>query len=168
MAAPVAVRTYAAILAVPAGLHCKLGVCLDQEALCSLDFLPIRHPAVTPASALARRVVDQLQRYFADPAGGFSLPLALHGTPFQQRVWRALMGIPAGSSASYGAVAAQLGTGARAVGNACRSNPVPIIVPCHRVVGQHSLGGYAGDVAGDRPAIKRWLLEHERCTDRAR
>lgn len=162
MATPVAVRTYAAILAAPLGLHAKLGVRLQQAAVCGLDFLSLRHADLAPATAFAQRVVDQLLRYFANPRHTFFIPLSLHGTPFQQRVWDALLNLPAGATISYGALAAQLASGARAVGSACRANPVPIIVPCHRIVAHNGLGGYAGAVAGTQLGIKRWLLEHER------
>lgn len=162
MAAPVAVPTYAAILAAPLGLHVKLGVRLQQDAVCGIDFLSLRHADLAPATAFAQRVVDQLLRYFTHPRHTFSTPLSLHGTPFQQRVWHALLNLPAGATISYGALATQLATGARAVGNACRANPVPIIVPCHRIVAHNGLGGYSGTVAGTQLGIKRWLLEHER------
>ena len=162
MAAPVAVSTYAAILAAPLGLHVKLGVRLQQQAVCGIDFLSLRHADIAPATAFAQRVVDQLLRYFSHPRQRFSIPLLLQGTPFQKRVWDALLKLPAGATISYGALAAQLATGARAVGNACRANPVPIIVPCHRIVAYNGLGGYSGAIAGTQLGIKRWLLEHER------
>ena len=162
MAAPVAVRTYAAILAAPLGLHAKLGVCIQQQAVSSIDFLSLRHADLAPTTAFAQRVVDQLLRYFTHPRHTFSTPLLLQGTPFQQRVWQALLNLSAGETISYGALATQLATGARAVGNACRANPVPIIVPCHRIVACDGLGGYSGAIAGTQLGIKRWLLEHER------
>ncbi|MDP1707659.1 MAG: methylated-DNA--[protein]-cysteine S-methyltransferase [Gammaproteobacteria bacterium] len=161
MAAPVAETTYAAILPAPADLRVKLGVRLHSSALVSIDFLPSHHADLTPATALALRVTEQLRRYFTDPRHVFSVPLALQGTPFQQKVWRALMRIPPGATLSYGALAAQLTTGARAVGNACRANPVPIIVPCHRVVARDGMGGYAGAATGRNLQLKRWLLSHE-------
>ncbi len=103
----------------------------------------------------------QLAAYFADGSHRFSLPLLLHGTPFQQRVWAALRRIPPGEVRTYGQLARTLGSGARAVGSACRRNPVPLVVPCHRVVGAGGLGGYSGAVEGSRLAVKRWLLKHE-------
>lgn len=108
-----------------------------------------------------RKIRDQLDAYFADGAAGFELPLDLHGTDFQRRVWRALRTIPSGTTVTYGDLAAQLGTSARAVGGACRANPCPIVVPCHRVVAKQGLGGFAGDTSGRKLAIKRWLLRHE-------
>ncbi len=83
------------------------------------------------------------------------------GTPFQRRVWRALQDIPPGQTRSYGELAARLGSGARAVGNACRRNPVPLIVPCHRVVGAHGPGGFSGQTGGAALQRKLWLLAHE-------
>ena len=89
------------------------------------------------------------------------MPLAPAGTAFQQRVWAALQAIPTGSVLSYGELARQLDTAPRAIGGACRSNPIPILIPCHRVVSRQGLGGYAGEVEGELPGIKRWLLRHE-------
>lgn len=101
----------------------------------------------------------QLDRYFAGTLTAFDLPLALGGTPFQQRVWSALLEIPFGETTSYGELARRLGKpgSARAVGLANGQNPVSIIVPCHRVVGSNGkLTGYGGGL--DR---KAWLLDHE-------
>jgi methylated-DNA-[protein]-cysteine S-methyltransferase len=78
-------------------------------------------------------------------------------------IWALLRAIPVGQTRTYGEVARELGSAARAVGQACRANPCPIVVPCHRVVGRHGLGGFAGDHQGSRLAIKRWLLHHEGC-----
>lgn len=99
--------------------------------------------------------------YFQDAGDPFSLQVQLSGTEFQRRVWEALRRIPSGSVRRYGDLAAALGTSARAVGNACRANPCPIVVPCHRVVARHGLGGFAGDTTGALLNIKRWLLQHE-------
>ncbi len=101
-----------------------------------------------------------LQRYFVKPRP-LPLPLELHGTDFQSRVWQALRGIPPGEVSTYGELASQLHTSPRAVGNACRQNPCPLVVPCHRVVGRNGIGGYAGHTDGETLDIKRWLLRHE-------
>jgi methylated-DNA-[protein]-cysteine S-methyltransferase len=101
----------------------------------------------------------QLEEYFAGERTGFDLPLASAGTPFQERVWRELRAIPYGETASYLELAARIGrpTAARAVGMANGSNPISIVVPCHRVIGASgSLTGYAGGVER-----KRFLLELE-------
>ena len=100
-------------------------------------------------------------RYFEAGTVGLNLPLAVRGTAFQHRVWRALQTISPGETRTYGDLARQLGTSARAIGGACRANPCLIAVPCHRVIAKDGLGGFAGDVAGRRLAVKRWLLRHE-------
>ncbi len=118
------------------------------------------HPVLSRARA-------QLLSYFAGRLQRFDLPLAPRGTDFQREVWRALAGIPFGATQSYAEIAAGLGrpTASRAVGAANGKNPLPIVVPCHRVVGADgSLTGYAGGLA-----CKDWLLRHERAVaDRLR
>lgn len=105
-------------------------------------------------------VRDQLGRYFAGERRAFDLPLAPRGSAFQQRVWGELLAIPYGRTCSYGDVAARLGLGpqaCRAVGSANGANPIPVVVPCHRVVGADgTLTGFAGGLAR-----KRFLLDLE-------
>jgi methylated-DNA-[protein]-cysteine S-methyltransferase len=150
---------YSLVLDSPLG---RLGLRLRQGRICALDYLPEGAPLKAGPGALAARIATQLSAYFRDPHSGFRVPLALTGTAFQRRVWEALLDIPPGATRSYGELAALLGTGARAVGNACRCNPVPIIVPCHRVIGAGSIGGYSGQTtAGQLLARKTWLLMHE-------
>jgi methylated-DNA-[protein]-cysteine S-methyltransferase len=112
-----------------------------------------------PANPILARARRQLEEYFAGTRTTFDVPLAPTGTPFEQRVWEALRAIPYGTTTSYGVLARQLGDprATRAVGAANGRNPIPIIVPCHRVVGARGeLTGFGGGI--DR---KRWLLEHE-------
>ena len=107
----------------------------------------------------ARAAITALAAYFAGASNEFDLLLAPRGTQFQQRVWKRLLGIPAGSTTSYGEIARGIRRpgSARAVGAAVGRNPLSLVVPCHRVVNADgSLGGYAGGL--DR---KRWLLAHE-------
>jgi O-6-methylguanine DNA methyltransferase len=110
-----------------------------------------------PAPVAVRRALDA---YFAGDLGAIdNVPVATGGTPFQRMVWAALRRVPAGTTTSYGALAATIGrpSAMRAVGLAVGSNPIAVIVPCHRVIGaDHSLTGYAGGLSR-----KRWLLEHE-------
>ena len=110
-----------------------------------------------PVLAETRR---QLAAYFAGDLTDFDLPLAAGGSGFQQRVWAALREIPYATTCSYGDIAARLGLppgASRAVGLANGSNPVSVIVPCHRVIGADgSLTGYGGGLER-----KRWLLDHE-------
>jgi methylated-DNA-[protein]-cysteine S-methyltransferase len=101
----------------------------------------------------------QLTAYFAGELREFSLTLAPGGSPFQKQVWAALVKIPFGETTSYGALAAALGHAgsARAVGSANRTNPIGIVVPCHRVIGADgTLTGYAGGIER-----KKYLLDHE-------
>ena len=112
-----------------------------------------------PAGGVLDEAARQLDEYFVGTRRVFDLPLAPAGTTFQQQVWQALRGIPYGCTRSYGEIACALGTAPRAVGGACRANPTPIIVPCHRVVATGGgLGGYSG---GEGCDTKRRLLEHE-------
>ncbi len=156
-------RNYQAVFALSLGGHSrKLGVRTGNGVLTALDFLPGRSSSLAPRDVLTRRVVRQLQSYFTRPRKRFSLPLAPPGTAFQQRVWRALLQSETGQTLTYGALAERLYTSPRAVGNACRANPIPIIIPCHRVVSATGLGGYSGKTGGAQLALKRRLLEHER------
>ena len=113
-------------------------------------------------AGVARRACDALQRWLAGGPWPRAFPVAPQGTPFQQRVWRALMEIAPGERLTYGELARRLQTGPRAVGGACRANPIPLLIPCHRVVAAKGDGGFAGHRDGPWLAIKRWLLEHER------
>jgi len=137
-----------------------LGIGTTEAGLSGIEFLPPQ-PAIAPRTALAEQVARQLDYYFTDPEWVFDLPLDLHGSNFQLRVWRCLADIHAGCSLTYGELAAQIDSGARAVGNACRHNPVPLILPCHRVVARTGIGGFAGSREGGYLPIKQALLAHE-------
>jgi len=128
----------------------------EQGALVSLAFGGTRGHDASP---LLRRARAQLLEYFAGRRREFALPLAPHGTPFQQALWQALLAIPYGELRTYGELAAALESAPRAIGGACGRNPIPIIIPCHRVVAAGSLGGYSG---GQGLATKRKLLALER------
>jgi methylated-DNA-[protein]-cysteine S-methyltransferase len=149
---------YALVFSSPLG---SLGIRLEQGAVTGLDYLPAPHRAGDDGSPGARRVARALTRYFADGSRNIGLDVEPPGTDFQRRVWHALQAIPPGQTRTYGELARELGSGARAVGNACRHNPVPVIVPCHRVVRATGLGGYAGRMSGAPLRRKRWLLAHE-------
>ncbi len=86
----------------------------------------------------------QLQAYLARKLDRFDLPLAPAGTDFQQRVYDAMLAIPKGGTRTYGDIAKELGVAAQPVGQACSANPIPIIIPCHRVVAGNGLGGFSG------------------------
>ncbi|MCK6523688.1 methylated-DNA--[protein]-cysteine S-methyltransferase [Myxococcota bacterium] len=133
------------------------------EALVALGMDPPAEPPPGAEERLAHPVLAaaaaQLQEYFAGTRRAFELPLAPQGTEFQRRVWAALQEIPYGETITYGALSRALGDplATRAVGLANGRNPIGLIIPCHRVIGQRgALTGYAGGVAR-----KRWLLDHE-------
>lgn len=150
-------ENYDAVIASPLG---RLGV-RARAALTCIDFVSARTALRSPATPVARRVCRQLKAYFANPRTRFDLPLAPDGSVFRQQVWRALRAIPAGQVRSYGQLARRLASAPRAVGGACRANPVPIVIPCHRVVAAAGLGGFMGATRGRALDIKRWLLAHE-------
>jgi methylated-DNA-[protein]-cysteine S-methyltransferase len=130
----------------------------DGERLTRLSFGPAQD-AASDASPLLLEAERQLQAYFRGELHRFDLPTAAAGTAFQLAVWAAVAEIPWGSLMSYQALAERVGgqAVARAVGGANGANPLPIIVPCHRVVGSSgALTGYAGGLQR-----KRWLLRHE-------
>lgn len=148
---------YAAVIATPVG---RIGLRMNAKQLCAVDFVSGRY-RTRQNTAVGEQIQAQLDSYFANPAFQFTLDVAADGTDFQQRVWRELKKIPAGTTVTYGELADRLGSSARAVGNACRANPLPVIVPCHRVVSKTGLGGYMGKTSGGRLKIKSWLLDHE-------
>lgn len=133
-----------------------LTVSEEDGRIVSIDWGWIEDSRETPLLARAR---DQLEAYFDGRLAAFDLPLDPAGTPYQRRVWDMLLGIPFGETRRYGDVARALGSAPRAVGTACGRNPIPIVIPCHRVVGGNGgLGGYSGD---DGIETKRFLLRLE-------
>jgi methylated-DNA-[protein]-cysteine S-methyltransferase len=149
---------YQARLAVPFGV---LGIRCDDRALLGIDFLPRTEKPQRATGAFAETVCEQLLRYFENPDAEFTAPLKPGGTTHQQKVWQAMLAIPRGQTRSYGELAGELSSGAQAVGQACGANPIPVIIPCHRVVGKSGLGGFMRDASGESLDIKRWLLAHE-------
>lgn len=121
--------------------------------------------AITEGDGLLSEAAAQLAAYFAGTQRLFSLTYDLHGTPFQQTVWRQSLAIPYGETRTYGALAAEIGRpgAARAVGAANAANPLAPIIPCHRLIGAD--GALHGHRSG--LATKRWLIEHERRHHRA-
>lgn len=142
------------------GYHLALEFC--GESLSKLDFVVATEPPLAPLSDAAAYAVAQLELYLRNPHWQFDLPLLPQGSEFQRRVWQALCEIPVGTTVTYGQLAWRLESSARAVGSACRANPVPIVVPCHRVVAATGVGGFMGHGKGREIAIKEWLLQHER------
>lgn len=149
---------YQAKLKVPFGV---LGIRCTGDAVTGIDFLPAGEKPRRATSAFAETVCAQLLHYLENPDAQFSVPLELNGTPHRQKVWQAMLAIPRGQTRSYGELASELKSCAQAVGQACGANPIPVIVPCHRVVGKAGLGGFMKHASGDPLDIKRWLLAHE-------
>ncbi len=143
------------------GVEACLGIRTQDKALAAIEVLGSGVPEQSPTDILGAEVVGQLKAYLRDPLWHFALPLLPAGTPFQRRVWEALMAIPAGEMRTYGELARQVGSGPRAVGGACRLNPIPIVIPCHRIVSTTGLGGYMGETAGAGLVLKARLLAHE-------
>jgi methylated-DNA-[protein]-cysteine S-methyltransferase len=148
-----------AIINAPFG---QLRLTADHDTLTGIEFLLEREALRKPASAILKETQAQLAAYFKNPHHAFNLPMKLHGTSFQQTVWHALSKIPPGSPLTYGQLAKKLATAPRAVGGACGANPIPIIVPCHRVVSASGIGGFMKTRYLGPLNIKSWLLAHER------
>ena len=146
---------YEALLPSPIG---PLYVAADDTGLTKLYTDGHRfHANAGPDDGRFTEVAHQLDEYFAGERTEFDLPLSEHGTPFELDVWSALRRIPYGETRSYGELAREVGSVARAVGRANGRNQISIIVPCHRVIGADgSLTGYGGGIER-----KRWLLRHE-------
>lgn len=149
---------YQARFPTPFGL---LGIRCENEALIGIDFLKADVMPQMPGQVFAQKVCEQLQAYFIDPDFKFSLALKPNGTAYQKKVWQALLAISPGKTCSYGDLAKLLGSGARAIGQACGANPIPVIIPCHRVVSKSDIGGFMHQSAGHALDIKRWLLTYE-------
>lgn len=141
----------------------KLGLRFEGGVLTSIDFIESNIECGT-LSNHEQDTCKQIKDYCENklPDMRFDVPVKLQGTAFQKKVWRQLQKIPSGELVTYGELARQLNSSARAVGNACRSNPVPVVVPCHRVVAKQHRGGYAGETSGRTLAIKNWLIDHEK------
>lgn len=140
----------------PVGL---LRLAAREEGLCRIEFLRDSAPGKDRPHALLGEAARQLDEYFAGQRRTFDLPLCPSGTAFQRQVWQALRAIPYGETRSYAQIAAAVGRprACRAVGMANHRNPLPIVVPCHRVIGAGgALTGYAGGLE-----IKKQLLALE-------
>ena len=155
-------ETYYTLIDSPLGQILLVG---DGTNLTELNFQAGTHPTEIGAdwqqdAAPFAEAIAQLQAYFSGDLHTFDLPLQPDGTPFQQQVWQQLQAIPYGQTTSYGELAHCLGkpiTAARAVGAANGANPIPLIIPCHRVIGSDGrLTGYGGGLP-----IKEALLAHE-------
>lgn len=158
---PVPGESFQACLKAP---FATLGIAANDTHVTGIRYLPASHPAQVPKrNSIAHLACVQIQFYLENPEFEFDLPLRLTGTHHRLAVWEAMQRIPAGKARTYGDLARELGSSPRAVGGACGANPIPLVVPCHRVI---AAGGGIGGFMGARNegfelAIKRWLLGHE-------
>jgi methylated-DNA-[protein]-cysteine S-methyltransferase len=139
-------------------LHSPVGPLLLEQAggaLVSIGWSPERAASDDPVLIETAR---QLEAYFAGRLRNFDLPLRPAGSSFEQQVWTHMRAIPFGQTRCYGELAAAIGSAARAVGRACGRNPIPIVIPCHRVLARSGLGGYSGSGG---PETKHTLLRLE-------
>jgi methylated-DNA-[protein]-cysteine S-methyltransferase len=152
----------------PESFHTKLptpvavlGIRTAGELLTDIVYLPRGVATLAPLNRLAAKVCRQLERYLDDPEFCFDLPYQYRGTAFQQSVWRAICAIPSGKTLTYLEIARKLKSAPRPVGGACGANRIPLVIPCHRVVGSNGIGGFMNARGGEPISIKKWLLLHE-------
>ena len=141
-----------------------LGITTTDTHVTGIRFLAPSVAARAPKrNTIAFLACVQIQSYLEDPNFVFDLPLKLGGTHHRLAVWEAMQRIEAGKTRTYGELAKEIGSSARAVGGACGANPIPLVVPCHRVIAAgRAIGGFMGERGeGFELGIKRWLLEHE-------
>lgn len=142
------------VFTIPMG---RLAVLHDSHYLFEAAFT--NKPELLSSGSLAKLISQELNNYFIDPNHRFQLPLKPQGSLYQQKVWNALLVIPAGRTLSYGDLAQNLQSSPRAIGQACKKNPLVLFIPCHRVIGKYSLGGYMGKQ--NAVNYKEALLHHE-------
>ena len=156
-------RASYSVIAAPFGCLGILTELVEGSLMLSrIDYLPANTALITPQNNLAKEVVRQCRAYFKDPHWHFDLPTKPAGTEYQRKVWASIQDIPAGKTKTYGELAKQIKSGARAVGTACGANPYPLIAPCHRVISAQGVGGFMKE---NSPGLYRqnklWLLRHE-------
>ena len=134
---------------------------MDEETISSISFTEKKPPLSNLKNNMLQQCHQELIDYFDGKRTTFSLPVQTNGTPFQNSVWQALAAIPYGKTATYQEIATKIGKprAVRAVGTACKKNPLTIVIPCHRVTSSHGMGGYNGGIER-----KQWLLQHEKNT----
>jgi methylated-DNA-[protein]-cysteine S-methyltransferase len=146
-----------AVIPTPFG---AIGIGVQDDFLVTLQLMPSPHTERSSSDPFVQQVVSQLKQYLHHPHTPLDIPIAIRGTPFQKRVWKAISAIPAGETLTYSELAEKVSSGPRAVANVCGANHVPLVIPCHRVVAKYGLGGF---MQGEKDglAVKRWLLDHE-------
>ena len=145
------------VINVPFG---AVGIHLKTDYVVGIELFSSQQEAREATSQFGKYLAHQISQYFQQANSKLYIPYALAGTPFQKRVWGAISNIPAGEVLTYSELAQRVGSGPRAVANACGANKIPLLVPCHRVVAKKGLGGFMQGVEGGLK-IKEWLLAHE-------
>ena len=150
---------YALVVSAPFG---AIGFRTHDGLVTEISLIPSQVARSLKASpnAQSNEAVRQIQTYLDNPKNKLDFKVPLLGTPYQRRVWKAISQIPCGETRTYSELAQQTGSGPRAVANACGANPLPLLVPCHRVVAKNGLGGFMQGFEGGLE-IKKWLLAHE-------
>ena len=138
-----------------------LGIRTLGDRVTDIEYLPPGVATLAPLNKLAERACREIECYLDDPEHVLDLPFDYDGTLFQCRVWRTISAIPPGRTLTYNDVAKALKTAPRPVGGACGANRLPIVIPCHRVLGANGIGGFMRGRGADALSIKRWLLRHE-------
>ena len=138
-----------------------VGIRTRGEMLTGIEYLPQGVALLAPTNRLAAKACRQIERYVDDPDFPFDLPYEFVGTDFQCRVWRVICSIPRGRTLTYLDIARRLESAPRPVGRACGANRLPLVIPCHRVVSSHGVGGFMNARGGAPLEIKKWLLCHE-------
>ena len=155
----ISIEQYTARIKAP---FATLGILSDDTHLLAIHLLPVSIDAKPPTpNTIAHLAAVQLMIYLDKPSFKFDLPIKLNGSKHQLDVWHAMQKIPAGKTKTYGELALAIDSSPRAVGTACGKNPMPIVVPCHRITAANGLGGFMGGKRDDPLAIKHWLLTHE-------
>ena len=137
-----------------------VGIHVESDYVVGIQLFPIQQVARETSHQFAQHIAHQISHYFMKADSILDIPFAVTGTPFQKRVWKAISAIPVGEVLTYSELAEKIGSGPRAVANACPANRLPLLIPCHRVVAKNGLGGFMQGVDGGLK-IKSWLLAHE-------
>ena len=137
-----------------------VGIHVESDYVVGIQLFPIQRSTREASHQFAQYVAHQISQYFMQAGSILDIPYAVSGTPFQKRVWKAISDIPAGEVLTYSELAEKVGSGPRAVANACGANRLPLLIPCHRVVAKNGLGGFMQGIDGGLK-IKEWLLAHE-------
>ena len=150
-------NTYEILIEAPFG---AVGVRAQGELVTEIALLPAALARSAQSLSAHHTITPQIQAYLSNPRAQFKIKHEVVGTRYQRLVWQAISEIPCGETRTYAELAQQIGSGPRAVANACGANPLPLLVPCHRVVAKNGLGGFMQGFEGGLE-IKKWLLAHE-------